>query len=45
MNIWVKYGGARPLTIVSNNSWTEWSTNQGVIVRVISKSDEPEVGG
>ena len=30
---------------VSNSNWTEWSTIQGVIVRVISKSDEREARG
>ena len=25
---------------ISNSNWTEWSTIQGVIARVISKSDE-----
>jgi len=25
---------------ICNSNWTEWSTSQGVIVRVISKSDE-----
>ena len=43
--------GARrePITIdnfvkdtISNSNWTEWSTIQGVIARVISKSDERE---
>ena len=28
--------------MISNGNWTEWSTNQGVIARVISKSDERE---
>ena len=27
---------------ISNSNWTEWSTIQGVITRVISKSDERE---
>ena len=27
---------------VSNSNWTEWSTIQGVIAQVISKSDERE---
>ena len=27
---------------ISNSNWTEWSTIQGVIARVISKSDERE---
>ena len=30
---------------ISNNNWTEWSTIQGVIARVISKSDEREARG
>ena len=30
---------------VSNSNWTEWSTIQGVIARVISKSDEREARG
>ena len=30
---------------VSNSNWTEWSTIQGVIERVISKSDELEARG
>ena len=30
---------------ISNSNWTEWSTIQGVIARVISKSDEREVRG
>ena len=29
----------------SNSNWTEWSTIQGVIARVISKSDEREARG
>ena len=33
------------MMIISNSNWTEWSTIQGVIVRVISKSDESEVRG
>ena len=28
--------------MISNSNWTEWSTIQGVIERVISKSDERE---
>ena len=28
--------------IISNSNWTEWSTIQGVIARVISKLDERE---
>ena len=28
--------------LISNSNWTEWSTIQGVITRVISKSDERE---
>ena len=31
--------------IISNSNWTEWSTIQGVIARVISKSDEHEARG
>ena len=31
--------------MISNNNWTEWSTIQGVIARVISKSDEREARG
>ena len=27
---------------ISNSNWTEWSTIQGVIARVISKSGESE---
>ena len=30
---------------VSNSNWTEWSTIQGVIAQVISKSDEREARG
>ena len=30
------------IIIISNSNWTEWSTIQGVIERVISKSDEHE---
>ena len=30
---------------VSNSNWTEWSTIQGVIRRVISKSDKSEARG
>ena len=33
------------LCIISTNNWTEWSTLQGVIARVISKSDEREARG
>ena len=29
----------------SNSNWTEWSTIQGVIARVLSKSDEREARG
>ena len=32
-------------TSISNNNWTEWSTIQGVIARVISKSEEREARG
>ena len=28
--------------LLSNSNWTEWSTIQGVIAQVISKSDERE---
>ena len=28
-----------PIYSISNSNWTEWSTIQGVIGRVISKSD------
>ena len=31
-----------PRCVISNSNWTEWSTIQGVIARVISKSDERE---
>ena len=31
--------------MISNSNWTEWSTIQGVIARVISKSDEREARG
>ena len=31
--------------MISNSNWTEWSTIQGVIMRVISKSDEREARG
>ena len=30
------------IVLISNSNWTEWSTIQGVIARVISKSDERE---
>ena len=30
---------------ISNSNWTEWSTIQGVIARVITKSDEREARG
>ena len=30
---------------MSTSNWTEWSTIQGVITRVISKSDKHEVRG
>ena len=30
---------------ISNSNWTEWTTIQGVIERVISKSDERKAGG
>ena len=32
-------------SILSNSNWTEWSTIQGVIVQVLSKSDKHEVQG
>ena len=31
--------------LICNSNWTEWSTIQGVIARVISKSDEREARG
>ena len=31
--------------IICNSNWTEWSTIQGVIARIISKSDEREARG
>ena len=35
-----------PITsMISNSNWTEWSTIQGVIELVISKSDEREARG
>ena len=47
-----KQARGEPITIknfvidtISNNNWTEWSTIQGVIARVISKSDEREARG
>ena len=33
------------IIIISNSNWTEWSTIQGVIGRVISKSVEREARG
>ena len=33
------------IIIISNSNWTEWSTIQGVIARVISKSDKREARG
>ena len=33
------------LFMISNSNWTEWSTIQGVIARVISKLDEREAQG
>ena len=33
------------MDLISNSNWTEWSTIQGVIARVISKSDEREARG
>ena len=42
-----KYARGEPITTensvidtISNSNWTEWSTIQGEIARVISKSDE-----
>ena len=32
-------------SVICNRNWTEWSTIQGVIARVISKSDEREARG
>ena len=47
-----KLARGEPITIenfvidtISNSNWTEWSTIQGVIARVISKSDEREARG
>ena len=31
--------------LISNSNWTEWSTIQGIMARVISKSDECEARG
>ena len=33
------------MMMISNSNWTEWSTIQGVIGRVISKSAEREAQG
>ena len=33
------------LGTICNSNWTEWSTIQGVIAQVISKSDEREARG
>ena len=33
------------MSMIGNSNWTEWSTIQGVIARVISKSDEREARG
>ena len=33
------------MIMISNINWTEWSTIQGVIARVTSKSDEREARG
>ena len=33
------------MIIISNSNWTEWSTIQGVIAQVISKSDEHKARG
>ena len=35
-------GHPRDRVMISNSNWTEWSTIQGVIARVISKSGERE---
>ena len=35
----------RLITLISNSNWTEWSTIQQEIARVIAKSDEREVRG
>ena len=40
-----KIARSGPESQVSNSNWTEWSTIQGVIARVISKSDEREARG
>ena len=37
--------GVTLFELVFDSNWTEWSTIQGVIVRVISKSDEGEAQG
>ena len=36
---------SRGITLISNSNWTEWSTIQGVLGRVISKSVEREARG
>ena len=48
----VKNKSFKPITIeeivifmITNSNWTEWSTIEGVIERVISKSDECEARG
>ena len=33
------------ILMISNSNWTEWSTIQGIIGRVISKSGEREAQG
>ena len=33
------------IIIISNSNWTDWSTIQGVIMRVISTSDKREAQG
>ena len=33
------------IIIISNRNWTEWSTSQGVIRQVISKSTERKARG
>ena len=31
--------------MISNSNWTEWSTIQGVIAQVVSKSDQRKAQG
>ena len=33
------------VTVIGSSNWTEWSTIQGVIARVFSKSEEREAPG